>query len=202
MSFLCWWPQGTDAVLQVGHHPDSRGTITSLPTGHPSSDAAQGTVSLLVCKCTLLGYTGFLIYKEHKFVLLRMISVQSSLCLDPDKGRYIWNFWNSWGSHGLNSHACQGPSRTCMWKESALRKNCGSDRAWLCKWQWTKTKTLPCLVAELIWDSQPEWELSPPSPSATYLLALAIFLSFKELICGIFPGTRSLQGHSSIFSLL
>jgi len=64
---------GLDTVLQVGFH-QSRvewQTHLSRPAGHTAFDAAQDTVGLLGCKCTLLGYVELLIYQHPRVLLSR-----------------------------------------------------------------------------------------------------------------------------------
>ena len=43
----------------------------SLPAGHPSSDAAQDTVNILSCKCTLLAHVQLFVHQDPHVLLHR-----------------------------------------------------------------------------------------------------------------------------------
>ncbi|KAK4815925.1 LOW QUALITY PROTEIN: hypothetical protein QYF61_010182 [Mycteria americana] len=62
-----------DAVLQAGSHQsrvEGQNHLPRPPAGHASFDAAQGTVGLLGCECTLLAHVQLLIH-QYPQVLFR-----------------------------------------------------------------------------------------------------------------------------------
>lgn len=102
-SFLSWGPQAWKQYYRWGlTQSEQRGT--SSPCCHPSVDAAQDTVGLLGCKCTLLAHVQLFTHQDpqvlfHRSALKEFFS-QSVLISGID----------SLGSHRPTFQACPGPS--------------------------------------------------------------------------------------------
>jgi len=78
-------------ILQVGFHRSRAEGQNHLPrpAGHPSFDAAQDTVGLLGCRCTLLRHVELLVNQYSQVLLLRA-ALLFSMCLSTVSRRILF----------------------------------------------------------------------------------------------------------------
>ena len=74
-AFLVLEAPGLDAVLQMGPHKSrvEGNNNVPLPAGHPFFNAAQNTVGLLGCKCTLLAYVQLPVHQDFQVLSHRAV---------------------------------------------------------------------------------------------------------------------------------